>query len=134
MWPIWNLSIKYHTTTEILQNGSCNMNNPSNHFIPHIQCKKLVKNVCLPPGQVSFKVICPDERLPCPSHINNCYLSLKMPAAGQLSFKSYLPSSKVTCICSWAGSHFAHGVTYCFKINYIRSQNTITISISHQHF
>ena len=28
------------------------------------QCKKLVKNVCLPPGQVSFKVTCPDEKLP----------------------------------------------------------------------
>ena len=73
-----------------------------------LQRKKLVKNACMPPGQVSLKVTCP-------SHINNCYLSLKMPAAEQVSFQSYLPSSKVTYICSWAGIHFHTAYWFLFS-------------------
>ena len=44
-----------------------------------IQCKKLMKNMCLPPGQVSLKATCPDEMLSA-CLINNCYMSLKMAA------------------------------------------------------
>ena len=51
-----------------------------------------------------IKSYLPRYNCACWSHINACYLSLTMTAVGQ----SYLPSSKETCVCSWAGSYFAH--------------------------